>query len=385
MKRVDIIKYFSPAWFTIIMGTGSLANILYLLANNWHIGHNLGIILALLNAILFILFLYPWVTRWFNHFDLLKKDLNHPITGNFFVTMPLATIILGSNFALMGKPFLGESLVYLCFSAWMIGVIGAAIFGIYAGYNLIRSEKNLPGVINFSWLIPPVGNMAVPLIGNPLVKMLLVNDPGLARDVLLINLAFFGIGFFLFLFIGGVVFTRLAIHSIPSTSLTPTFWIPLGPVSVAVVSLLGLADTSKALGIITSESLIYFTAAIIWGMGIWFLGVALLISCRNFMKEGIPFSLSWWAFIFPLGAYAMSSLKMADYFHSKLVYYYTIILILILVALWTITFVRTVKCTLNGSLLRPNTHSLHQSSEKDNKMVGNTPNNLGEPVNSFDI
>ena len=357
MKRVDIIKHFSPAWFTLVMGTGSFANILYLFGNNWYPAHNLGVILATVNTILFVLFLYPWIVRWFSHFDLLKKDLNHPITGNFFATMPLAAIILGSNFALMGKPLFKESLVYFCFSAWLIGVIGAGVFGIYAGYNMIRSEKNLPEVINFSWLIPPVGNMAVPLIGNSLVKMLLVSNPSLAKDVFLINLVFFGIGFFSFLFIGGIVFTRLAVNSIPPAALTPTFWIPLGPISVAVISLIGFADSSKSLGLITSEVQIYFAATIIWGIGIWFLGIALMISWRNFKKEGIPFSLSWWAFIFPLGAYGMSSLKIADYFNSKLVYNYTLILILALTALWTITFIRTIKGVLNGSLLKPNSHS----------------------------
>ncbi|GEQ23187.1 MAG: hypothetical protein PWP67_2582 [Clostridium butyricum] len=357
MKKVDIIKDFSPAWFTIIMGTGSFANILYLLGDSWKFTHNLGIILASLNTILFILFLYPWITRWFKHFDLLKKDLHHPVTGNFFVTMPLAAIILGSNFALMGKPFLGKSLVYICFLAWLIGVIGTCILGIYAGYNLICSEKNLPELINFSWLIPPVGNMAVPLVGNSLVKMLLVNNLDLAKDVMLINLIFFGIGFFLFLLIGGTVFSRLIVHSLPAAKFTPTFWIPLGPISITAISLIGFAESSKALNILSSDTLIYFAAAIIWGLGIWFLGIALMISYRNFKKEGIPFSLSWWAFIFPLGAYAMSSLKIANFFNSRLLYSYTIILILFVTVLWIITFIRTFKGVLNGSLLQANTHN----------------------------
>jgi len=338
------------------MSTGSFANILYLWGKDWSVVNNLSIILASSNAILFILLLFPWTARWFSHFDLLKKDLDHPVTGNFFVTMPLSAVILCTNFVLILKPFLGGSLVFICFAAWLTGVIGSTVFGMYSAYNLIHCEKNLPEVTNFSWLIPPVGSMAVPLAGSPLIKMLLVADPDLARDILLINLGFFGTGLFLFLFIGGVVFTRLAFHPAPSASFTPTFWIPLGPVGVTVLSLSGLADTSKALGIITSDSLIYFSAAIVWGMGIWFLGAALIITWRNLTKEGIPFSLSWWAFVFPLGAYAMSSLKMADYFKSQFVHNYAVALIMVLAVLWTVTSIRTVKGALNGNLLRPHSH-----------------------------
>lgn len=357
-----IIKHFSPAWFTIVMGTGSFANLLYLWGNNWLPGHNLGIVLASLNTILFILFLLPWIARWFMHFNLLKEDLAHSITGNFFVTMPLGTMILGTNFALMGGAFFGKYLLYLCYSAWIIGVAGALIFGIYAGQNLMHSERNLPEVTNFAWLIPPVGSMAVPLIGSPLVKLLMLYDPGSARDVLLVNLGFFGLGFFLFIFIGGIVFTRLAVHSLPLTAMTPTFWIPLGPVGVGVIALIGMADTAKALGLLASTDLIYFTAAIFWGLGLWFLGVALMISWHNLKKEGIPFTLSWWAFIFPLGAYTMASLKMAAYFNSTLVYSYTILLSLGLALLWSTTFILTVKGVFNGSLLRPHVRSTTKAS-----------------------
>jgi tellurite resistance protein TehA-like permease len=40
------IKYLAPAWFAVIMGTGGLANILYLWQTIFHLGNLLGIVLA---------------------------------------------------------------------------------------------------------------------------------------------------------------------------------------------------------------------------------------------------------------------------------------------------------------------------------------------------
>jgi C4-dicarboxylate transporter/malic acid transport protein len=353
VKGNGIIKHFSPAWFTMVMGTGSLANIFYLWGDRWLPGKNIGIILGALNALLFLFILVPWIVRWFTHFAQLKKELDHPVTGNFFVTMPLAAIILGSNFALMGGAFFGTSLLYFCSSAWLIGTIGSLIFGTYAGYNLVRKEKIEPSETNFAWLIPPVGSMAVPLIGTPLVKLLAANSPIFAREVFIINTAFFGLGFFLFLFIGAIVFTRLAVHALPAPAFTPTFWIPLGPIGVAAISLMGLADTAKALGLLASNELVYYTATVIWGAGLWFLGIAVLITCRNFAKENIPFTLSWWAFIFPLGAYTMATLKLAGYYASSLTFAYALALTILLVALWAMNSIHTFFGILNRSLLLP--------------------------------
>jgi Tellurite resistance protein and related permeases len=114
-----------------------------------------------------------------------------------------------------------------------------------------------------------------------------------------------------------------------------------------------MGDAAKALGLITSVDIVYLAAAIIWGLGLWFLGVALMVSLHNYKRESIPFTLSWWAFIFPLGAYSMASLKIAAYFNSTPIYSYTILLTIGLAFLWSKTLILTVKGIYNGSLLNP--------------------------------
>ena len=354
MPKNGLIRHFSPAWFAAIMGTGGFANILYLWGNFWPASKYLGLILAWLNALLCILFLIPWLLRWFSHYDQLKQDLNHPVMGNFFVTMPIGIIIVATNAVLMGSHFLGQEFVFiLSWIAWLIGVIGALLLSIYVAYRSLTNEQTPPQALNFAWLITPVANIGVPLIGNPLVGMLKQTGATSAKTVLLLNLSFYGIGFFLFLFIGAMVLNRLVQHSLPPAAMAPTFWITLGPIGVGTVSLLGIADTAKSLGLLASADTAYLLAAIFWGFGLWGLGIALVLSWRYLKQGGIPFSLSWWAFIFPLVAYTMASQKIASYFSSSLILVYTVLLTLLLAFLWSVTFIRSLGGALSGKLFQP--------------------------------
>ncbi len=349
-----LVRHFSPAWFAAVMGTGGFANVLYqwgarLSALRW-----LAVGLVWLNLLMFILLLIPWTMRWFTHFDRLKEDLHHPVMGNFFVTMPVGVIIIGTNATLMGGAFLGKPLVFLIsLVAWLVGAAGALVFGVYGSFVMMRAEQTPAQMMNFSWLISPVASIVVPLIGNPLVSMLKVSDPFLAKTVLLINLSFFGLGFLLFLFIGGIIFTRLAQHPLPPAPMAPTFWITLGPIGVGTVSLMGLADSMQSQGMLGAVDTVYLFATALWGLGLWAIGVAILITGQYYKHNGIPFSLSWWAFIFPLAAYSLASLKVAAYFTSPLATWYAGLVAALLAVLWTISFVRTLTGSLNGGLFQP--------------------------------
>jgi len=96
----------------------------------------------------------------------------------------------------------------------------------------------------------------------------------------------------------------------------------------------------------------YLFATILWGLGFWAIGVAITIAWQALRKDGIPFTLSYWAFIFPLSAYAMASLKVSAYFGSTLANWYTAIITLLLAFLWVVAFARSLKNSVNGQLFQ---------------------------------
>ena len=354
MPNGQILKHFSPAWFATVMGTGGLANVLYLLKDNSPLLHGAAVSLWWLNVVLFLILVGPWIVRWLFHYQHAFTDLNHPLLSNFFITMPAGCIILGTNFFLIGRPYLSAGfLVGLGVVLWLSGAVLAFVFGVYGMYNLMRMEAVGPEPISFAWLMMPVVNIVVPLLGNPLVAAL---APGGRTKAVLINLVdvvFYGIGLLLFLTMLPIVTNRLIKHKMPPAAVAPTFWILLGPVGVGTVALLGLADVSKMLGLLVDGEAVKFLALIFWGFGLWAFALTAVVTMHYVRSGGVPFTLSWWAFIFPLAAYTLATLEVFRYTGVAAVYWYGVALAVLLALLWAATFGRTVAGVFSGRLLLP--------------------------------
>lgn len=344
------IKYLAPAWFAVIMGTGGLANILFIWQDLFPLGEILGIVLAALADILYFIVLIPWVIRWLKYFPYAHRDLNHPLAGNFFVTMPVATTIFGTNIYLIWSKYLSETLTFsLIFTFWIIAIIGVTFFTFYTTFRMMRVEETpKPEMINFSWIMAPIANMAVSLIGNPVLVLTMKLHPTWSVSVLMMNTALFGIGFFLFIFISAIVFVRLANHPLPPGETIPSFGIFLSAVGLAVSAIIDASKNAQQLGLLASTDLANIIAAVIWGFGIWIIGIIAIISIYQHRKGGIPFSMGWWAYIFPLAAYTLCSQKIATIFVTPLVTGYAAFLTIFLALLWGYTFVNTVQGAVSG-------------------------------------
>lgn len=169
MLEHHVIKYLAPGWFAVIMGTGGLANILYNWQNVFPVGRILGITVAALTGLLYFIVLVPWIIRWICFFDYAQRDLNHPILGNFFVTMPVATTIIGTNVYTVWSQYLsGHTTFIITLTAWIIALVGVTFFSFYTTFRIIQIETApRPETINFSWIMAPIANMATLLLGNP--------------------------------------------------------------------------------------------------------------------------------------------------------------------------------------------------------------------------
>jgi C4-dicarboxylate transporter/malic acid transport protein len=347
------IKYFSPAWFAVVMGTGGLANTLYLWGENMFPGGILpGEALAFLADILYFIVLVPWLLRWALYFKYVRRDLHHPITTNFFVTMPVATVIVGTNIYLIWAKYLSEVLTFhIIFLAWLISILGVNFFSFYTTFRVISAEDcPKPELINFSWIMAPIANMAVLLIGNPVLSMAFKYKSSWAISILVVNSSLLGIGFFLFIFISATIFVRLIQHPLPPSELTPSFGILLSAIGLTVSAVVDTARNAKNLGLLSTIALPNLAALIIWGFGFWIIGIIILISIYQIRRGGIPFALGWWAYIFPLAAYTGASQKITSAFPAYLTYSYTTSLTILLALLWLYTSWNTVLGVLSARL-----------------------------------
>jgi C4-dicarboxylate transporter/malic acid transport protein len=351
MQEKHIIKHFAPGWFAVIMGTGGLANILFVWAKTFPLLSYSGIALAGLADILYFVVLIPWLVRWFKHYEYVRRDLYHPIATNFFVTMPVATVILGTNINLIWSQYLNQNSVFiLTYITWIVAIIGVTFFTFFTTFRIISVDVSPnPETMNFSWIMSPIANMAVLLIGNPVLTLALQCRPDWAMSIFIVNTAFLGIGFFLFIFISAVIFVRLTHHALPPPETTPSFGIFLSAVGLAVSAIIDLSINAKKMGLINEVNSSNIFALTIWGFGIWIIGIIAIITFHQLRREGIPFNLGWWAFVFPLAAYTICSQKIAFCFPSLLTFGYTLFLTVLLSLLWLYISINTVKGVVRGT------------------------------------
>ena len=352
MQESHPIRHFSPSWFALVMGTGGLANILWKWQAYWYTSRWFGLVLAAIAIFSYCIIFVVWSLRWIWYPKYAIRDLHHPVTSNFYVTTGIATVIIATNLYNIWSQWLPEYSVYvICMILWIISCIVVLFCTFYITYRLFRAEESFaPQLVNFAWLMAPIANMAVLLIGCPVFSMSLVYQPALSLTLFTVNAAFFGIGFFLFFFISAIVFVRLVRAELPTPATTPTFGIFLSAIGLAAGTFFDLGDNAVALELLTSPHMVNLLCIITWGFGIWIIGIIFLICLHHARHGGMPFTLSWWAFTFPLAAYTISSLKIFNAYPCGFTCGYTIFLTILLSVLWVYIFMQTLRGIRNGSV-----------------------------------
>jgi len=195
-----------------------------------------------------------------------------------------------------------------------------------------------------------VVTIIIPMVLTPLVASV---DAATASFLLGLGYAFFGMGFMLFLLTLGLVYDRLILHPLPPAPLAPSVWIGLGPVAVAALAPLALAqaggptwgESADVVGLITRLG-----STAVWGFGLWWLALALALLVRYQRTGEVPFHLGWWAFVFPLGAYAVATLTLARAWQSPILEGIAAALYAGLVCAWAIVAARTLTGIRTGRI-----------------------------------
>jgi tellurite resistance protein TehA-like permease len=153
-----------------------------------------------------------------------------------------------------------------------------------------------------------------------------------------------GIGFFLFLLIAALLYNRLVFHPLPAAPLAPSLWIGLGPVAVAGLALIRVAqDGAKVWGemSVSISAFAQLGAFAFWGFGLWWLAAAVLLLARYLRAGSLPFGVGWWAFTFPVGAYTVMTLTLARAWRVSALEVFGIALFVLLVVFWLVVTIRT--------------------------------------------
>ncbi len=154
-----------------------------------------------------------------------------------------------------------------------------------------------------------------------------------------------------------ILLLRLALHKLPHESMAASSWLALGPIGTGALGMLVMGNEAPVIfaahGLASLGTVVagigVMVGTLFWGLGLWWLALAVLITARYF-KQGIEFNLGWWAFTFPLGVYALATLKLGATLHLSFFDVFGTGLVALLALMWSVVSARTLAGAYRGHL-----------------------------------
>lgn len=359
-RIANTVEFFGPQWFGSTMGTGALGVALALVGAQLGVGALLPFaqFFVALTAVMTVTYTVPWLARMWLYPGRVWDDLTHPIRSQFFPTMPITLIVLGLGIAQTMSDIVPTSVLeplltglFVVGSAGIFG-LGLLVVSIMFTNDRIGTEHGV-----FAWYIPPVSHLVIPLLGFELVAGHLAGTL-MGQFVFLLSMIALGIGSFMFLFFGSIVLHRYAYESLPREKLAPTFVIGLAPTAVLTIAIVKLAHALEAgtgLGL-TIEPLIpglKLVALVLWGFSAWWFVLTAALVTHYVTRRTHPFFFTWWAYTFPLGAFALSAGSLGRFLGINTFVPVLVVVTWLLTAVWLVTAALTSRMIVRGHAFTP--------------------------------
>ncbi|MDT6921157.1 TDT family transporter [Pseudomonas atacamensis] len=351
----EVIRQFTPNWFAATMGTGVLALALAQLPLAIPGLRAVAEGLWLFNILLFSLFTAAYAARWILFFDEARRIFGHSTVSMFFGTIPMGLATIINGFLLFGLPRWGDGVIQLVEVLWWIDVAMSLACGVLIPYMMFTRQEHSIDQMTAVWLLPVVAAEVAAASGGLLAPHL--TDAHGQLIVLTTSYVLWAFSLPVAFSILTILLLRMALHKLPHENMAASSWLALGPIGTGALGMLLLGGEAPAIfaanglpGVGEIASGLGLVAGItLWGFGLWWMLMALLITVR-YLRDGIPFNLGWWGFTFPLGVYSLATLKLASVLNLTFFSVFGTALVILLAAMWLIVGKRTVQGAWRGEL-----------------------------------
>ncbi|MGO4311386.1 TDT family transporter [Pseudomonas sp. KB_15] len=351
----EVIRQFTPNWFAATMGTGVLALALAQLPVAMPALHAFAEALWLFNIVLFLLFTALYTARWVLFFDEARRIFGHSTVSMFFGTIPMGLATIINGFLVFGLPRWGEGVISLAEVLWWLDVAMSLACGVLIPYMMFTRQEHSIDQMTAVWLLPVVAAEVAAASGGLLAPHLA--DAHSQLVVLVTSYVLWAFSLPVAFSILTILLLRMALHKLPHENMAASSWLALGPIGTGALGMLvlggdaplifsanglpGVGEIAAGLGLVAGITL--------WGFGLWWMLMALLITVR-YLRAGIPFNLGWWGFTFPLGVYSLATLKLASTLNLTFFNVFGCVLVALLAVMWLIVGKRTVLGAWRGEL-----------------------------------
>lgn len=351
----EMIRQFTPNWFAATMGTGILALVLPQVPGAGATLHAIGEWLWLFNIGLFTLFAALYAARWIMFWHEARQIFSHNIVSMFIGTIPMGLATIINGFIVFGLPRWGVGMIAIAHMLWWLDVALSLACGVVIPYFMFTRQAHGIDKMTAIWLLPIVAAEVVAASGGLLAPCL-----GNANDQFITLIASYALWAYSVPIAFGILtilFLRMALHRLPPDSMAASSWLSLGPIGTGALGMLVLGADAPAIfaahgmaGIGTVAAGIGVIAGtVLWGFGLWWLLLAILITIRYF-RAGIPFNLGWWGYTFPLGVYTLATLKLGTVLGLSAFSFLGGGLVIVLALMWMFVAARTIYGGWQGHL-----------------------------------
>jgi C4-dicarboxylate transporter/malic acid transport protein len=350
----EIVRQFTPNWFTVTMGTGVLALALNQFAGAVPGLHWIALAFWAFNIALFALFSALYGARWIFFFNGARRIFTHSVTSMFFGAIPMGLVTIINGFVVFGIPLWGHAALTIAYVLWWIDVAMSVACGLLIPFFMFTRQDHSMERMTAVWLLPIVAAEVAAASGGLLVPHLPVSE---GYGVLLLSYVLWAFSVPLAMSILVVLVLRLALHKLPERDMAVSGWLALGPIGTGALGLLllgadaphvfaaaglsSVGDVAFGIGIIGGT--------ILWGYGMWWLLLAVLKTI-SYAMDGMPFNLGWWGLTFPLGVYSLATLALAHATHLAFFSFAGAAFVACLAACWIVVAARTAHGAWHGYL-----------------------------------
>ena len=307
------IKNFPIMMYAIVMGMSGLT-ITYQKAHLWlNFSPLFGIILMYITSIIFLVVTLMYLMKFIKYNSFVKKEFSHPIRLNFFAAVSISMLML----SIIYKDY--NDLIS-CF-LWYPGTLIHFYLTMHTISFWINHNQEIDHS-NPAWFIPIVGNLLVPLAGVGFVD----------TNILMY---FFSVGLFFWFVLFSIIFNRIIFHHQLAVKFIPTLFIFIAPPAVAFLAYFKMYHQIDIFANILFNIAIFFTLLIAF-------------MYKNFLK--IKFFISWWAFVFPIAAMAISSMVMYHELNTVTLLLFSYFMVFITTIIIFIVIYQTIKNITNHNV-----------------------------------
>lgn len=344
----------TPNWFATVMGTGCLAVCAAAVLPASPAQRALGTTAWALACCLLVIVTVVTAISWHRRPHAARAVFRHPVMAHFLGAAPMGVLTVGTSTLLFGHAVLGAAAIPVAVALWCVGTaLGLAGFAwitavvppwsvtdcpvpvaerrnasIVAASTRSATDFGRPTAGRLMAIVPPMVSAA----GG---AQLALHVPSLRTPLLAASYAQFT------LVIAGAAPIIVAVAAEvfrngpgPADRL-PTLWIVLGPLGQSATAALLLGESS---GDRLYEG--YATAALL-AAAVWSVVAGRHIA--RAIRRGLPFSMTWWSFTFPLGTCVTGVAGLARHTGSAWLAGLAAALFAALVAAWVVVAVRTVR------------------------------------------